>query len=84
MAILVDISFKGLELKGLHARIGALNISPTKDVMSFQLEYRANAQGEVITTNEFNTFYNIEGENPYVQAYAFLETLPEYAGCEKV
>lgn len=84
MALLVDIPYKGLNLVGVYASIGELTISPAKDIMSFVLEYRVNTDSELLTQQVFNTFYDLEGGNPYAQAYAFLETLPEYSGCVKV
>lgn len=80
MAILktVQTAF-GLEVVDAHHRVENVALV-AKNKISFQVRSRVDA-GQEMVFNEMHVEcqYDINGENPIAQAYAYLKTLDEFA-----
>lgn len=81
MAILVDTTYRGITVADAYVYVEPRSISLDKDVMSFSISYKANQEQETFNSVRFSAPYSLEGENPFIQAYEYLKTLPEFEGC---
>ncbi|PBJ02120.1 hypothetical protein BSF40_52190 [Pseudomonas sp. ACN5] len=81
MALSVCTSFKGIFVKDAYVTVAVPSISTDKQHILFSAWYRPAQVGEVFRTESFETVYDLNGENPFVQAYEHLKTLPEFEGC---
>lgn len=79
MAILktVQTAF-GIEIKDAHHRVENVALV-AKNKMTFQVRSRVDATQQVIfDETHFECSYDINGENPIAQAYAYLKTLEQF------
>ena len=52
-----------------------------KDVIKFDVKsYKSPAETVCFATIDFGCKYEMDGANPFAQAYAHIKTLPEFAG----
>lgn len=80
MALKVDFDFRGIPVKGAYAEVTHMGFSPSKDEHYFTLIYRAGKDAPEIHAHGYSAPYDIDGPNPFEQAYAYLKTLPEFEG----
>jgi len=78
MAVLKSISFKGVSLNDAYHRVWRVECEKTS--MSFGVSIHATAANEALTGATYSCAYDLNGANPIAQAYAYLKTLPEFAG----
>lgn len=76
MALQQTTEFKGLQVINGYYRIWGVSIK--KDSISFGLELLTTSTGERLDSTSLECSYNINGENPFKQAYEYLKTLPEF------
>ena len=51
-----------------------------KDVIKFDVKsYKSPVENVPFSTIDFGCKYDLEGSNPFIQAYEHLKTLPEFA-----
>lgn len=80
MALRVNVNYKGIPVPDAYIALSALTIEHDKQSMSFNALHHAAQWAESFTGVAYGCPYNLEGENPYKQAYAYLKTLPEFEG----
>lgn len=67
----------GIKVEGAYLRVE--NISITKEDISFSLCKYVKNNTQYFDKAVYVSLYDINGENPFKQAYLYLKTLPEYA-----
>lgn len=80
MALKVDIDFKGVPVFGAYAEVSHTGFSASKDEHYFTLIYRASEGAPELHAHGYAAPYELEGANPFEQAYAYLKSLPEFEG----
>lgn len=68
----------GFDVSNTYQRIQ--NIKLAKTSMDFQVSVYAQIDKAAFKYKNFACAYDINGENPFKQAYTHLKTLPEFAG----
>lgn len=82
MALLVDVVWGETVAKKAYVSIPNFLVGDDKHTMTFVATSRM-APGEVPFIRQgFEIPYDLDGLNPFIQAYAHLKTLPEFAGAE--
>lgn len=74
----VQTSF-GLEVRDAYHKVENVSLI-SKNQISFQLRSRVDADHSIFDETLIQCPYDIDGENPIAQAYAYLKTLPEFDG----
>ena len=78
MAIKSNIELQnGIKVDGAYLRVEFPSIN--KDLMSFNLRKYVNTDLSFFSEDMITCDYDIEGSNPYSQAYEYLKTLDEYS-----
>lgn len=80
MALQADHMFKGINIPNAYLSVSSLGIADDKQSLHFTLDYRSAAGAVVLESVEFSGPYELEGINPFTQAYTYLKTLPEFGG----
>ena len=69
---------------GFVSKDSYISISSIKKLdkvsMNFSVNFRKDKESEPFNSKDFFCAYDIQGNNPIYQAYAYLKTLPEFAG----
>ena len=79
MAIKCNITTQsGVTINEAYCR--TVDFSVGKDQLSFNLQIFANKEKSPVETDRLTAPYDLNGENPYIQAYKHLKTLPKFAG----
>lgn len=81
MSVMKTIVFKGLTVVDAHITVVMPALSMGNHSMTFGLQYRGVAGGEVFLNEMRDAPYALDGGNPVEQAYSYLKTLPEFEGC---
>lgn len=76
MAIKTNINFKGISIDNSYIRVEFP--SCTKDTITFSVRKYVVEDKPFFEESVYTTTYNLEGENPFKQAYLYLKTLPEF------
>lgn len=71
----------GIEIKGAIFRAENPRIF-NKTKMIFNVRGYADVSKSHFSDKEYECEFDISGENPYAQAYAFLKGLPEFSGAK--
>lgn len=79
MALLIDFAFRGLSVPQAYVRVVSPTISVDKASIDFGVQYRVSPEAELLDAATYSSPYELQGENPIRQAYAYLKTLPEFA-----
>lgn len=79
MAFNVDFNYKGIEVKTAYACVSSPVISENKKTQSFLVLFSVG-DSEPFSCAEYSSPYDLEGANPFVQAYEYLKALPEFEG----
>lgn len=74
MALQTDVVFNGIKMPNAYVAVVMPCIRMNKTSMSFCVHYKGDRFGDVITTQDMNAPYDLDGENPFKQAYIFLKT----------
>jgi len=77
MALQKDIEYKGLQITNCYFKVWCLNLN--KNEMSFGLSYHKDAESPMIYSVTHSCAYTLDGDNPWIQAYNYLKTLPEFS-----
>ena len=80
MALTVDTKYKDLNVSGAYARVVLPRISLDKKQVGFAVWYQSSNLAEAFKSDDYTAPYNIEGANPFVQAYMHIKTLAEFEG----
>lgn len=56
--------------------------SLNKTSMSFTVNYRKEKDAQPFDAKTFSCAFDVEGQNPYAQAYNFMKTLTEFSGAQ--
>ena len=78
MALTLDCVRKGVAIKGAYIRVWTFE--GTKDRVTVTVAYQSAQGAEVFDTERFVVPLNLEGPNVIAQIYAYLQTLPDFAG----
>lgn len=74
------VSPQGFEAKTAYIRVEEISIFG-KTSIQFSVRFYKDAAQKVSFKDEMKMCdYDIEGANPFAQAYNYLKTLPEFAG----
>lgn len=84
MALSLDIEFRGIKIYKAYATVNTPSLSANKTEVIFCVDYRASPHNDPITSQMYEAPYDLEGNNPFVQAYDYLKTLEEFQGCTDV
>lgn len=81
MAITKNIELQnGLKVEEAYLRVEVPSI--TKDKMIFTLRKYVNTDKPFFSEEVIECGYDLEGENPFKQAYEYLKTLEEFRDAE--
>ena len=80
MALSLDVDFKGLPVKNCYISIVGGNFSLSKESAVFTVAFRAAEGSEPFKYSNFECLYDLDGENPFAQAYEYLKGLQEFSG----
>lgn len=81
MAIIKDTELNnGIEVKRAYCRIETLSLE--KEKIQFVLKKYVDKNKSSFAEDYLECPYNIEGENPFIQAYEYLKTLEEFKDSE--
>lgn len=79
MALKVDIDFKGIQVSAAHITVDSPSISSDKEFLRFIASYRGSEGDLIFDQRTFEGPYDLDGSNPFEQAYDYLKNLPEFA-----
>lgn len=80
MALSKDVTFRNVRVPGAYLAVVRPTVSTDKTRLGFSV-VTSTAKGEETFTDEsYISPYNINAGNDFVQAYAYLKTLPEFSG----
>jgi hypothetical protein len=72
------LSVHGFQAVNAYHRVEGVQVE--KDRMAFQVRsYKDNTGLPHFSDSSFNCAYDLVGNNPLMQAYEYLKTLPEFA-----
>ncbi len=78
MAISKNIELSnGIKVDGAYIRVEYPSV--TKDSISFNLRKYVTADKPFFGEDFMTAQYTLDGANPFVQAYEYIKTLPEYS-----
>lgn len=78
MALRADVAVRGVPIEQAYIRVEPLIL--TKTVMSFRVITLTGEDQDVpFAVEDCTCDYDLDGPNPWVQAYTYLKTLPEFA-----
>lgn len=81
MAIKINVELEnGIKVDGAYLRVEYPTI--TKDSISFHLRKYISIDKPFFSEDILSASYDINGENPFKQAYLYLKSLEEYADAE--
>lgn len=81
MAIMKNIELEnGIKVDGSYLRVEFPSV--TKDKLTFNLRKYVEANKSFFSEETITCDYDINGENPFVQAYEYLKTLEEFKDAE--
>ena len=72
-------TFFGTNVVDAYHRVEGLQIK-SKDTIIFQVRVSVDGVKPHFSDEQYQCAYDIQGDNPIRQAYAYLKTLPEFAG----
>lgn len=79
MAIQIDkVLNTGIEVKSAYCRI--VTIEMQKDRLEFTVKKFKDTAKPSFETSKYLCAYDIDGKNPFIQAYEYLKTLDEFTG----
>lgn len=80
MALQISTEFQSIQVPSAYCMVGSICFpANSKTEIAFILYYRADASVDVAFLEEHHTApYDLEGADPYKQAYMYLKTLPEF------
>jgi hypothetical protein len=79
MALLLTITtVHGIEIKDAYHRVEAVELT-TKDSMRFHVRTYVSSDKPFACESVHVAPYDLVGENPIIQAYMHLKSLPEFA-----
>lgn len=70
---------QGFDAVDAYHRVEGVRLIGTSAI-AFQVRSRKDKNNPHFSDVEFESAYDLNGENPLAQAYAHLKTLPEFAG----
>lgn len=80
MALLVDTNYKGVPVFGAYVTVELPTVGRQKDKVEFGVWFRATSDSpEPFHSVTHEAPYTLEGGDPFLQAYSYLKTLPEFA-----
>jgi hypothetical protein len=83
MGLQASINFKGISLGNAYFQV--TDFSGDKDLLRFSVSTFAERGGQPLQGDLYQCAYNLtSGGNALAQAYAYLKTLPEFAGATNV
>lgn len=77
MALKKQKTYKGITIENSYHRVWGINVK--KKSISFGVSVHASPEDEMITSESYECDYDIDGENPFKQAYLHIKLLPEYS-----
>lgn len=80
MALLVNTQFRGLVINNAYVSVSLPSLSASKTEMYFTVSYRVDVDNDPFNSVLLSAPYDLNGENPFIQAYEYLKTLPEFEG----
>jgi hypothetical protein len=72
------ITQSGVTINEAYCR--AVDFSVAKNQMSFGIQVFANKEKSPVEVDRVTALYDLNGKNPYAQAYDHLKTLPKFTG----
>jgi|SaaInlStandDraft_3_1057020.scaffolds.fasta_scaffold66807_2 hypothetical protein len=82
MALLQNKEVKGFNLSGVYIKVE--KFIGTKDTLIINISMKSGKDAPHFDLVDYGCPYNLEGDNPIKQAYAYLKTLPEFEGASDV
>jgi hypothetical protein len=70
----------GIEVDDAYHRVEQVTLVNKSAITFSASAYKNNEIKVCITNNFYSCEYDLAGSNPIAQAYAYLKTLPEFAG----
>ncbi|WP_223448500.1 hypothetical protein [Pseudomonas sp. BF-R-19] len=78
MALRVATQSNGVEISSAYVKVFMPTIQPGKDRIEFGVHYLAGDMLAPFKVESYACDYDLEGENPIMQAYSHLKMLPEF------
>lgn len=80
MALKINTVYKNIPVTNAYVVVGIPSVSADKTRIEFGAWYKADAESEVFQSDSYAAPFELEGDNIFEQAYAYLKTLPEFTG----
>ncbi|MGP4955380.1 hypothetical protein [Pseudomonas helleri] len=80
MALKIDVEFKGISIAGAYVVVMMSGVSEDKTEQFFTALYRVSPGQDIFYSSSYTSPYDMEGANPFVQAYEYLKTRSEFNG----
>ena len=81
MALKANVTTEhGIHVDDAYCRV--VEVSITKNYTAFTLQHLVDATKAPFFEKRVSCSYDLNGENPYIQSYNYLKTLPEFADAE--
>lgn len=71
----------GLVANDAYIRVVRVNVT-WKNSGNVEMSYHVSADQPPFQTRQFSFQYDLQGDNPWRQAYQYIKTLPEFEGAE--
>ncbi|HBT3650453.1 MULTISPECIES: hypothetical protein [Klebsiella pneumoniae complex] len=84
MAFKLDFIFSGLNVVGGYVEVSSPAISADEKKLSFGVNFSVNHSEPLLTAESYTCDYDINGGNPFEQAYAYLKTLEKFKFAEVI
>ncbi|PXL16267.1 hypothetical protein DMS46_07730 [Klebsiella variicola] len=74
-----NMTLNGISISPCYVVVGAISISADRSEMSFIVEYKSGVDADAFKTDCFTCNYSLIGDNPEIQAYAYLKSRDEFS-----
>lgn len=78
MALRKPVNYRGLSTDSAYIRVSTVSISHSAHTLEFWANVMSDQDSLPFDVITMQAPYHIDGENPFVQAYEHLKTLPEF------
>lgn len=81
MALALNTSYWGVQSVPAYISIMHGHLSVNQTELTFKVTYKVGSkEGPTLKSSGYAAPYTLSGDNPFVQAYNYLKTLPEFDG----
>ncbi|HHG1479384.1 hypothetical protein ACIU5X_09480 [Klebsiella pneumoniae] len=79
MALKMTFNFNGVTVVDGVLNVIMPSISTDQTTLNFGLAYRASESDPLLNSETYSCPYDVNGEDPFTQAYAFIKSLSKFS-----